>query len=150
MITSSGCVRHKHTRWKCRYITVTYNEIHHRVLHGEDQSKAGRHCYSHEDSGKFRERRVWRVGNQWTFSLCISCKIRRMYAWRLLPMEWDAVNQSCAYRMLPAGCLLGSTLKMEAVRSSEMSLPSQILGLCVRIPLEAWMSAFILCLCCPA
>jgi hypothetical protein len=31
----------------------------------------------------------------------------------------------------------------------EMSSPALTLGSWVRIPLEAWMFAFILCLCCP-
>jgi hypothetical protein len=31
----------------------------------------------------------------------------------------------------------------------EISSPVQTLGLRFRIPLEAWMSEFILCLCCP-
>jgi hypothetical protein len=105
MIASSGCVRHEHTRWKCRYITATYNEIHHRLLYGEDQFKAGRHYYSYEDSGKFGERRVWRVGNQWTSSCVYRVKFGECIN------ERDAVNQSCACRLLLAGWLLGSTLR---------------------------------------
>jgi hypothetical protein len=31
----------------------------------------------------------------------------------------------------------------------ELSSPAQALGLWLRIPFEAWLFAFILCLCCP-
>jgi hypothetical protein len=66
-------------------------------------------------------------------------------------------KDKCIYLNVNCRQLQAYLLKAILIRRSqwlhslrhEMSLPAWILGSWVRIPLEAWMYAFILCLCCP-
>jgi hypothetical protein len=58
--------------------------------------------------------------------------------------------QKCKEQQILIHCLNILIQRNNVINFYELSLPARTLESWVQIPLEAWMCAFILCLCCSA